>query len=94
MSEYNPENNPERRMRARQIQIASGVVLLLWIIYAVVLLYSLTRLQENQHWISICIVISASVLAPAIIIKNAVALFIANDKELGTGIDLLVVLFQ
>ena len=74
------ENSTGRITRSRNIQIASSCVLLLWTIYAGGLLSSLIWLQENQHWVSMCIVVIASVLAPAIIIKNAIALFIANDN--------------
>lgn len=74
------EESIQRRIRSRNIQIASAIALSLWIVYAGWLLCVLINLQDNQHWISICIVVITSILALAIIIKNAIALFIANDN--------------
>ena len=74
------EESEGRRKRSLQIQIASGSVILLWVVFAIILICTLTNLKENQHWISICILISASILSMAIIIKNTIIFFIANDN--------------
>ena len=72
--------NPERGRRAKNIFIASCVLLGMWVLFVGCLLFYLRKDGSNQHWVSFCIVAAAISLGLLTAIKTMVSLFLANDN--------------
>lgn len=54
-------------------------MLSLWAVFALLLIYWLTK-AGGEHWVSLGIIIASIILASIVLIKNAIALYIANDN--------------
>lgn len=74
-----PEST-ERGRRARNIFISSAVLIISWALLSIWLIHLLIANTNNDHWVSLIIVVVCLTLGLLITIKNLVSLFLANES--------------